>query len=343
MGESNSDIKGEIRRYLGYKFFKSNDEDNNKIDIVRIIKTYSNNKDVMILFEDGTTVKKDIHFLVDYTALAPDALVLFNGVSIATGKNTYQNDVIVCAYKISDYDIGTKKYPYVVCRQSCTDFFYNLINPEKGYVGVSVSVDDCPTNVNYGSIMMCDRVDKGVCVNAYRNDTVDDVLSCINTKYFDNILTNLYNEHASSTKDPKVSLKSIDMGWCKSLKDLLKINNFDIDFEQMFGISIVDFKISDYLYQKDDEVQALTEEALIWLNYTYKISAVDTCVIKYDLDIDLSKFNNTNYIILRDSNNDLYLVDYVINGEYLESDLWKKYNQVDISTKFRMKVYDKFH
>ena len=343
MSNEKSDIEGEIKRFLGYKFFREDPDDSSKIQIVRIIKTYINNKDVKIQYEDGHTEKCDIHFLTNFTAIKPKGFVTFSVVDIKTAKHKYQQDVIVCSYLLNDLKLtGKLQLPYAVCRQDITDVFYNLIDPDKGYVGVSVTKDDKPTNISFEEIMYCDHMVKGECINAYTTDTVDDILNCVTMSEYDDVLNILYEEHAKASEDPTVAMKSIDNGWCRKLSDLLKINNFDIDFEHMFNINMVDFKVADYLYKKDDQVDALNQDAIDWLNYTFKINAVDSSVIEFNEDINLSKFNNTNYIVLRDIDNKLYLVVYLVNGEYLESDLEKKFNTPDVTTKLRLKYFNKF-
>lgn len=338
--EKKSDIEGLIKRYLGYKFFRSDPKDDNKLELVRIVKTYSNNKDVDIQYEDKHKEKVDIHYLTNYRAIKPNALTMFSIIELDDKMKQPHQDVVVAAYQIRPLKPYEINYPYVVCRQSVNDFFYQMINPNDEYYGVSVTMDDIPAGIDYKQLMYCTRLIRGVCVNTYMDDSVDDVLNCVYIAPYDKVLDSLYTKHALASTDPTLSFKSIDHGWCRHLKDLLKINNFDIDFENMFKISIVDFVIADYLVKKDDEVDALNQEALIWFDYTFKVNAVDSSVIEYGLDINLSKFQNTNYTVLRDKANKLYLIVYLEQGQYLESDLMKKYSEPDVTTKLRMKFFN---
>ena len=83
-------------------------------------------------------------------------------------------------------------------------------------------------------------------------------------------------------------------------------------------------------------------ELTLFFDYTFKVNAVDTRVIKYDNTVNLGDFNNENYYLIRDSVNSLYIIVYLVEGEYLESQLEERMNTLSVSDKLRLSYYNKY-
>ena len=80
-----------------------------------------------------------------------------------------------------------------------------------------------------------------------------------------------------------------------------------------------------------------------YFSYVFKVNMNSTMIIKYDYDIDLADFNHTNYILVRDNTQSLYIVVYTVDGEYIEKDLEDESNKMDFSDRYRLAFYNKFN
>lgn len=341
-----------ISKYLGYKFFK-NKENSEEIDLIRVtrifdegdkikVKNCDTNEESFITFED----------LSGYTPLEPTGFVTFAKVGMQDDKiKTLMNyDVVVSLYRLLDVKLNINE-PYAICRQSVNDFFYNLINPnpDKEYVGVSCSRENCPNNIPYYMMAACDEVYNFTIVHFYLTDTINDILEMIDTTLYDKVLEKLYQIHMKSTNPlyiPDGDKRLSHYGWCRSLKTLLQENNFQTDMDAMRNISAVDFNIEDCVEVKDEnglEVKYANIELHNFIANTYRINIKEKCIVmKYDVDIDLAEFNNTNYVLIRDNQNNTYIISYILDGEYREKDLIDEENKLSATDKLRMEFYNKY-
>ena len=340
-----------VENMLGYKIFKET-EDGIKMyriiglkgapEIMRIndlmkIKDLDTGEESVVKVED----------MKDYTPLTPDGYLTFNKVYIDNnGKKLY--DVVITASKILNLKIGDT-LPFAICRQSCTDIFYNLACGDESdmIVGLSVNQDDCPTNFDFRELLACDGIDKTQYVNYYRMDTLEDVMPMIKTKELNEVLSNNFMEHVKATGNASIAFKKEDKGWCKDIDTLMKENNFQSDIDQMLGITGVNFKISDYIITKnltdEQEYETFTDDLVNWLKELYNVNINKINVVKFDHDIDLLEFKNSRYFLLRDNTKTMYLCVYSIDKDELEIDLIEKANEPDISTKFILDFYNKYN
>lgn len=339
-------IKGtevSYHKYLGYKFYKEIKDD--EIDLIRITSVLDFDDSVIVKnLKTGVKRTMKIEDLKGYTPLDPFGFIMFTGVIVNTSRTTSQKDVIVSLYRYMDVRMDIN-VPYAICRQSITDFFYTLLSTgENNMVGVSATKDDCPTNIPYYMLAACDGVDKSYAVNFYYDDTIDTILDCLNTKYFDNILMKLYTDHINSLADAALisaNLKS-HYGWCKKLVTLLNENNFITDMDSIRNITGVAFDLSKYIYKNEKGYDVLSRDVLTFLSNTFKLNIIEAQAMKYDVDIDLAEFNNTNYTLIRDSKDILWVVVYRTEGEYTEDELLEKANELDVTTKLQLAFYNKY-
>ena len=193
------------------------------------------------------------------------------------------------------------------------------------------------------TLVMADEIYESVMVNFYLDDVIDDILHCIDTKNFDYTLNKLFNEHLQYKY--KVQFKSgldVDDGWCKSLRALLRENNVITDLDTLRNIIAIDVNLLNYMDKQNEEVYSFNKEMSLFFAYTYKLNLKDTKVIKFDYDINFGDFRNSNYCLIRDITNTLYLVVYTLNGEYLESELEEQYEQQGIADKIKLAFYNKY-
>ena len=333
-----------MKRYLGYKFFK--DDSSEKIKVIRISNVISN-KEIYAIDEDTNEVEKiELEELVTYTPLEPYGLLSINIITIGDNR-----DIVMMLYKLIEVKIGYQS-PFCICRQSINDVFADLLcnDPEKenNLVGISCTRENCPANIEFEQFCICDSVDLTNIVAVYRTDTFNTIKKCIpDLDTFNKTLLTLYNIYLKSNK----SKEEIDYlykdkpcvdGWCKDLDTLVEVNNFMADFDYMCDITKVDFVLEDYLETTDTGVKALSYPALLFFDEVFKVNAVDTRVIEYNYNINLGNFNNTNYKFLRDKTDRVYLVVYLVSGEFLEKELEEKASKLTISDKLRLDYYNKY-
>ena len=343
-----------ISKMKGFKLFKELED--GTIHLIRIVdmKQYKDGADPIdvTIVDQGNGEKKKIRVdeLKGYTPLEPDGLCIFSTVNVKdTNTGKVSKDVIITGSKILNVKFGDN-IPYCVCRQSVTDIFYNLLcsDEEHTIAGLSVNRDNIPTNFNYMQLLGCDEILYVEYINFYRTDTLQDILGFVKVSKFDAVLTSLYEEHVKYVKNPSLNFKEEDKGWCKTLKRLLTENNFQNDLDEMLGITAIDFKVTDYIEEKtlpttEEKYLSVTKDLQYWLSSIFKINMKDIYILEYNHDINLADFNDTRYIILRDSENKVYLVVYTLAGEYKEAELEAKDKELDFSSKFRINFYNKYN
>lgn len=298
------------------------------IEEVRIIKI-QNSDIVSIVFTKGPRFGqkekmqcKDL--LNNYTKLKPDGFLTFNIVSL---KDTLK-DVIVTVTRESDVTMG-KTIPYAVCRQCVVDLFAKQLSPDNvDYAGISISQDTCPADVDFSNYFACDRILSSEVVAFYIGDKVTNILHILKDKdEYDSILDNLHLDHckylAGNNKFITESYrrkKEID-GYCKTLDDLLRINNFEYDLETAFGVIPLDLE-----YLKEDGtgivvMDPVSNSATLStlgkeiLSSVLLVQIDKSLVLKFDKDIDLDAIKR-KYCLITDKNYNVYLVAYTISGKY---------------------------
>lgn len=284
-----------MKIFLGDKFYSYN-EDLDKVNIIRIVKIKNENS-FSFLDENGTkkTITKEV-IIREYTRLKPDATLSFNIVNLENNMK----DIIVALYRTSDLTDGNM-LPQCICRQNIVDFFSNQIqkNEERMYIGVSVSKETIPEDVDYEMVLACNGIHYTNNVSVYLDDKLDTILSMVNVPKYDTVLK-LLHDHVNNTNK--------FMGYTSSLKQLLKENDFMYDFQKAFNIYRVPF---DTIIIEDElEVgqRRLVEDIL-------KVEMFKTYVIPYDREVDLKKIER-DYVLISDTSKNVFILAYD-KGEYL--------------------------
>jgi four helix bundle protein len=187
-------------------------------------------------------------------------------------------------------------------------------------------------NISQGSLEEC----RYYILLSYDLDYIDE------SKY-NKVLNELYEEHIPHASDIiAAQVGKVSDGWCRELKTLLKINNIMADFNSMNNIIGIDFKLADYLVKRDTGVLEMDKTSRMFLSEVLKVNITSTRVTEYNYSIDMSKFNNANYTLIRDKENNVYLVVYLESGEFLEEELQDEINKLDVTDKLRLAYYNKY-
>lgn len=283
-----------MKIFLGDKFYRYIEE-TDKVEIIRICKIKNENSFTYITDKGTKCNITKTELLNDYTRLKADATLAFTIVNLQGDMK----DVIVAMYKTKDLEDGNN-LPYAVCRQNIFDLFTNQVQKGKTmYFGVSVSVDTIPEDIPFEMTLACNGIAYDNKVSVYIDDTLETILSFVNTSKFDAVLNNLY------TKINKNEIK----GYCNSLKQLLVENDFMYDFLRAFDIHRVDFELET---QENDELDV---NQRIIIEEMLKVEMFRTYVLEYSKEVNLKEIKRS-YILVSDKNKKLYIVGYD-KGEYI--------------------------
>lgn len=296
-----------------YYYYTTDKNNNDILNIVKITKVRKN--EVHGILNDKTKVIVKLPELKTYTLLKPDGYITLSIVELGD-KN---EDVIITLSRSKDG--GMTSEPFAICRQAVADVFANQIIREDltFLIGTSVNKDNCPTNVDFKMLLACDKLKYYKIIACYLDDKLNDVMSLNPSSKFDETLNSLYNKAPKIIKQMDISLPV--HGFCKSLKELLEYNNFELDYLAAFGIhkfnEIIDYDID--TLQISDKQKPMIEEIV----GKYMFNAY---VIKYDKTINLNLIKRS-HVLISDKKGDIYIIAYDA-GEHLDITQKAMYQQV---------------
>ena len=323
------DIKEAAVVLFGKKFYKQikGSDDYKIVRVTKIIEEKDNDTIIEYTKENGSSFNITAEkFLSKYTGLKPDGLTVFIKGTMSTPTDKY-SDVLVSYLKESTLESETSNTADVICRQFMIDLNKKDNTEKDPWVGCTVSkhnIKDTQDQEIYNSILSLDRIDLAVSVHTYITDTVDDLLQLLGSqvvKLFDDTLEKAFQKYLTSIAGLDMKQKSLK-GHCRTLSTLLHENNFQYFIDNTNGVFNLDLDIQEYLEIDEDGMYTIMPKLNNLLNNLYLKRITNTKVLKYDHDIDLSRIT-CNYILLRDSNNDIYIIRYIEDGELFEHDVDK--------------------
>lgn len=238
----------------------------------------------------------------EYTMLNPHGYFTASTVTLDNGVK----DVICTLHRTKDISDGDS-IPYAVCRQSVLDIFANLAKPEEDknvYIGLSMSKDTCPPDVDYAVMLLAQNVLKSYNMAVYLDDGIADIMHYIPTSFYNEVLMKMPQLEIPESMGHKA------VGKCFTLRQLLDYTEFIYDFKSAFATHILDETLNiDEDGKVDSKSIDLIEQALGFKLY-------DAFGIEYGYDIDFNRIAN-DYVIVSDKDNKTYVVSYV-KGEDID-------------------------
>ena len=298
----------------GAKFYRYK-EGQDEPEVIRIYKVDEVKKIIKII--DNKNEKRQVNFdrlINEYRQLSPDGII-----NISIVKNNTVSDVIVSLGRFV-HNERDGNLPYAVCRQLIYDVFGNYASMSrkvydfgnKVYSGMSISQETCPNNVKFQDVLLCDKLIENRSILVYRDDTLDDILGLISTKKYDSILRNI-KELSKSTDLGTFNIGDIPVGFCNSFRELLESNNFMYDFRQAFHI----IEVPHHIEETDDK---LGIENILYIENEIKANILNTYMIKYTREIDLSEIKRDYMLVssASDGFKNLYIVAFdKASGDYI--------------------------
>jgi len=287
------------------KFYRIKEDDS--IEFLRLIRV--KNEDCFVMLNsDKEKIKLTADQLSKYVKLRPDGYINYSIVYLDAGIR----DVIVSMFRRVDIEDGDV-IPYCICRQNIFDLFTNnfVKDNKTQFVGCSVSKDTCPADIDYKMIMGCNSIIENINISMYVDDTLDDLLEPITLLNFNDILFKNYIKN----KDSHIH------GYCKSLKELLYMNNFMYDVLKAFNIIKVPFTV--LVYPDSNE---LHEQHRKLLENYFKVEMFKTFVVPFTKEIDLKKIER-DHVIISDNNDNIFIILYD-KGDFIDINSERQFSLV---------------
>ena len=282
-----------MENHLGCRFYKYNDD--KSIDILRITRI-KNCTTYICTDKNGNRIKINKDDLEkEYVRLIPDGILTLSDVML----QNQNKDVVLTLHRKKEIELRDDT-PYVICRQNIFDFFTNMIvkTDQFHYIGVSVSLDNCPSDINFKDCAICESVIDSQLVDVYIDDKFDDIVGILSTKRSDTILSQLADKAPANV-----------LGYVRSVKELLKSTRFMYDFLSAYDVYPLNFKMEVL------EDSTIPEEQIKELEDLLKFEIKEILVVKYDKGIDLNAIEH-KYILAADIDEDIYVVAYK-RGDYI--------------------------
>ena len=300
---------------LGEKFQIYIDDE---LRIRRIIKIKNEECFVLKDTKSGETIIISKNDLYDkYVKLTPDAFLNIMITKEESYSNIEDNDVYFCVNRSCDLVHGST-IPSLLLRQNIYSIFKNQFATNN-----DIYVGDCLTIVNsekndIEESMTFKEIKKSYSIAMYIDDTVDDIIECISSKFKKEINTLL--------KKLKDNAMSNIKGFNDNIESLLEENDFIGNYYSLFNITKIDFPIilgkESYNDEGDIILNDKQHKAVEDLLRKY---ITNIKVIKYDKDIDISKIVSIDHVMVCDSNNEIFLIAYECTGYYVNE------NNIDIA------------
>lgn len=282
-----------------YRYF----EDQPEPEIIRIYDVDEEKNIIKYYDKDNNKCKIDAdELMANFKKLRADGIL-----SLACVEVDGATDVMI-TLGVGNSSKGDTSMPYVVCRQCVYDFFTNNARKTDGvvYVGVSVSQETCPANIEFNFMLACNELKYHCWANVYLDDTIDDILRIVRTKRYDDVLRLL------TSKAPMIN-NTKTVGYQPSVRELMENNNFMYDFHRAFDI----YEVPSHIDPNAEELDLVN---ILFLENELKVNIMETYLIPYTREVDLKTIKRRYVMVTSaaDKFDKVYIAGYdVADGEYV--------------------------
>ena len=288
--------------------------ENDELKVRRIVKMKDNDTYVLKEKDNNQNFIVTGEELSDkYIRLIPDAFLNIMITKEPDYEGVGVNDVYFCVNRATDMTLGVQE-PSLILRQNIYSKFKNISASLFG----DVFIGECATIINsskdeLAELMTFEEIVKQYSIATYLDDSEYDILSCIPNKFKKDINTVLY--------DIKNTMPEMCKGATETLEQLWQENDFIGNYKSIFNIVQIDFPIDlgKESYNKDGDI-VLNNKQKQRLEDFIRRYISNIRVIKYDKDLDISKVVHVHHVVVSDSENNIYLIAYDIDGYYADNE-----------------------
>ena len=290
-------------KILGTKYQTYIDD---KLVVLRLKKYNKDNNSYIFVDVKGRKVEVPAEEADKFVALSPDAIMNI----MYTKSDNDKPDIYICVHNAMNTEDNI--IPDIILRQDIYSYSKNWGVGNTIYVGDCLLKKTAPSEKDYKELMVFDNIVDSDSIVLYLDDTMESINSIINQKYFnkyDDVLKDIYDKQHKLAK-----------GYCKSLIELMKDNNFITAYRSLFNITQLDFPIKIKGNYTDDGVITLNKKQVLRLEEVLQKYITDITVLEYDKDIDISKIVKNTHIVVSDSNEDIFIINYKVSGEMVHEE-----------------------
>lgn len=247
-----------------------------------------------------------------YIRLTPDAFLNIMITKEPEFEGSEINDVYFCVNRATDITMGVQE-PCLILRQNVYSKFKNISSSLFG----NVYIGECATVVNSSKeemveLMTFKEIVKQHSAAIYLDDSEEDILACIPNKFKKDIDATL--------RSIKSSMPEMCKGCTETLEQLWQENDFIGNYKSIFNITQIDFPIvlGKESYNTEGDI-ILNDKQKQRLEDMLRRYISNIKVIKYDKDIDIAKIVSVQHVIVSDSENNIYLIAYTVDGYYADN------------------------
>ena len=286
-----------------------------ELKVRRVIKSKGDN--TYVLKENGVEqnfIASDKELADKYIRLTPEAFLNIMITKEPMFEGAEVNDVYFCVNRATDLSMGIQE-PSLILRQNIYSKFKNIT----ASLFDTVYIGECATIVNsskeeLAELMTFESIVKQHSVALYLDDSEEDILACIPNKFKKDINATLCSI--------KSSMPEMCKGATENLKQLWEENDFIGNYRSIFNITQIDFPIvlGKESYNAEGDIILNEKQKQRLEDMLRRYISKNIKVIKYDKDIDISKIVNVQHVVVCDSENQIYLIAYTIEGYYTNNE-----------------------
>jgi len=308
---------------VGTKVYKYDDDKN------IIMYRYFGNKDgsmLLKLIKGPKTEPKRLMSTED--GLNEDGFLILNAdafMNIMITSTTFEEkiikDVYACVHK--GQSLLTSNDPDLVVKQNCVSTAKNMFSIMGGdvYIGDCLTKDTLPTpDMKISDMFDYKAIDYGYSIALYLEDTVGDIMGCINKETLDKVEEALEEIRVGLRETPQIK------GCSKDFQSLLNDNGFMTAYRSIFNITQLDFVIDIGVnHNSEGDIVFNKKQHKLFEEFLRQHVTIDI-ILKYDKDIDIANIITRTHGMFSDKNGEIYLIAYTVLSEILDDDIAKAFN-----------------
>ena len=216
----------------------------------------------------------------NFVRLVPDGFFTISNVDYPINNGTERGFDVLCTLNLTNDGM-----PYVVCRQDTIDVFKFTNDAKLTPIGLSVSRESCPKNMDFNVFLYSDNVTNFRATAVYLEDSLTDFLKYVKplAKY-DATMAKLYAKYKNTGAT----------GCFNNVYELLLKNGFYEDVKRAFGVWTYPFPVDLKRCQLNDQEENMLNTAIKLKNRKRMVNVI---YCPFERGMNLDKFNDRYLIV----------------------------------------------